>query len=115
MAMTRWRVIVTLRGLLASPADDRFLQAAIFAGRVRRPQSEWLAEPRDTDALSDIVLSLFAIDVLSHREFHEQNLCVCDVCGRISYNPKATSRAGCADHVPATDTSSGFRGRGSVD
>ena len=43
--------------------------------------------------MSDIVLSLFAVDVLAYREFHEQNLCVCDVCGRISYNPRQTSRS----------------------
>jgi hypothetical protein len=60
-----------------------------------------------------MVLSLFAVDILTHRDFHDQNLCVCDVCGRISYNPAATSRAGCGDHVPKTDTTSGFQGRGS--
>jgi hypothetical protein len=114
LAMTRWRVVVTLRGLLSTPCDDRFLQAAIFADRVRREGSAWRAQPRDTDLLSDVVLSLFAVDVLSHREFHEQNLCVCDVCGRISYNPQVTTRSGCADHVPKTDTTSGFQGRGST-
>jgi hypothetical protein len=111
LAMTRWRVILTLRGLLANPCDDRFLQAAIFAGRVQRRKSEWHAHPRDTDLLSDVVLSLFVVDVLSFRDFHEQNLCVCDVCGRISYNPRVTTRTGCADHVPRTDTTSGVQGK----
>jgi hypothetical protein len=111
LAMSRWRVILTLRGLLAKPCDDRFLQAAIFAGRVQRQKSEWRAHPRDTDLLSDVVLSLFVVDVLSYRDFHEQNLCVCDVCGRLSYNPKITSRTGCADHVPRTDTTSGVQGK----
>lgn len=109
LAMSRWRVVVTLRGLLSQPADDRFLQAAIFADRVRRDRSVWVAQPRDTDLLSDIVLSLFAVDILTQRAFHEQNLCVCDVCGRISYNPAATTRAGCADHPPKTDSISGFQ------
>jgi hypothetical protein len=108
LAMARWRVVVTLRGLLAQPCDDRFLTAAIHADRVRRERGAWLAQPRDTDMLSDVVLSLFAVDVLSHRDFHDQNLCVCDVCGRISYNPAATTRAGCGDHVPRTDHTSGW-------
>lgn len=112
LAMTRWRAVVTLRGLLAQPCDDRFLQAAIFAERVRREKGAWVAQPRDTDLLSDVVLSLFAVDILSHRDFHEQNLCVCDVCGRISYNPAVTTRSGCGDHVPKTDTTSGFQGKG---
>ncbi|MFT3768784.1 MAG: hypothetical protein QM820_25335 [Minicystis sp.] len=113
LAMSRWRVVVTLRGLIAQPCDDRFLQAAIFAERVRRDRSRWIAEPRDNDLLSDIVLSLFAVDILTHRDFHDQNLCVCDVCGRISYNPAATTRSGCGDHVPKTETTSGFQGKGS--
>lgn len=112
LAMTRWRAIVTLRGLIAQPCDDRFLQAAIFGERVRRDKGTWVAQPRDTDLLSDVVLSLFSVDILSHRDFHEQNLCVCDVCGRISYNPAATTRSGCADHVPKTETTSGFQGKG---
>ena len=111
LAMTRWRVIVTVRGLLATPGDDRFLQAAIYADRVRREKAAWNAQPRDTDLLSDVVLSLFAADVLGQREFYEQNLCVCDVCGRISFNPAVTSRAGCGDHVPKSETTSGWQGK----
>ena len=109
--MARWRVILTLRGLLAKPCDDRFLQAAIFARRVERVDGAWRAQSRDADLLSDMVLSLFAADVLSYRDFYEQSLCLCDVCGRVSFNPAATTRAGCADHVPKTDTTSGFQGK----
>jgi hypothetical protein len=115
LAMTRLRVVFTLRGLLANPADDRFLSAAIFSGRVRRPKDRWMAQPGDEPFLSDIVLSLFAVDILSHRDFHEQNLCICDVCGRVSFNPSATTRAGCADHVPKSDTASGFQNAGAAD
>jgi hypothetical protein len=104
LSMSRWRVILTLRGLLTKPCDDRFLQAAIFAGRVARTGGAWRAGPRDTDSLSDVVLSLFAVDVLGHRDFYEQSLCVCDVCGRVSFSPEATTRGGCGDHVPETDT-----------
>jgi hypothetical protein len=113
LAMTRWQVILTLRGLLVTPADDRFLHAAIFSNRVRRDGGAWRLEAGDGHALSDVVLSLFAVDVLTHREFHEQNLCVCDVCGRVSYNPRATTRAGCTDHIPGSDATSGVQGRGS--
>jgi hypothetical protein len=109
LAMARWRVIVTIRGLLAQPCDDRFLHAAIFARRVERVRGAWQAGPGDADLLSDVVLSLFVADVLGHRGFYEQNLCVCDVCGRISWNPGATTRAGCGDHVPKTDTTSGVQ------
>jgi hypothetical protein len=109
LTTTRRRVALSLRGLVAQPSDDRFLQAAIFAGRVRRERrgrvSVWAAFAQDTDHLSDIVLSLFVVDVLAYREFYEQNLCICDVCGRVSFNP-STPRAGCADHVPARDAAS---------
>ena len=113
LAMARWKAVVTLRGLISG--DDRFLKGAIFAGRVRRDAnaSAWLARPAETDALSDIILSLFVADVLAYREFHDNNLCVCDVCGRISYNPRATGRAGCADHLPGGATTSGVRDRDS--
>jgi hypothetical protein len=111
---SRRRVTFTLRGLLARPSDDRFLQAAIFSGRVQRERrgkvSVWASCAHETDYLSDIVLSLFAVDVLTYREFYEENLCVCDVCGRLSFNPTSTTRAGCNDHIPATDSASGVRG-----
>jgi len=113
LAMTRWRVVVTVRGLLAAPCDDRFLQAAIYGDRVRRERSAWVAQPRDADLLSDVVLSLFAADILCQREFYEQNLCVCDVCGRVSFNPSAGTRAGCSDHSPKSETTSDFQDRGS--
>jgi hypothetical protein len=103
--MARWQVILAMRGLLSAPADDRFLNAAIFAGRVVRDQGNWRVEVRDGDVLSDIVLALFVADVLGNREFHEEKLCVCDVCGRLSYSPTLTTRAGCPDHVPGRDVS----------
>ena len=115
LAMARCKVVQTLRGLFTG--DDRFLKGAIFAGRVRRDAkaSEWLARPRETDLLSDVVLSLFAVDVLAYREFHDTTLCVCDVCGRVSYNPRATSRDGCSDHIPGTETTSGVRDRSTAE
>ena len=107
--MACYRVVVTLRGLLASPSDDRFLQAALFAGRIKRDKGEWQARPAETERLSDIVLSLFVVDILSHRDFHEKNLCVCDVCGRLSFDRAQFSRFGCIDHSPKSEATSGFQ------
>jgi hypothetical protein len=107
LAMARWQVVMTLRGMLEKPCDDRFLQAAIYAGRVVRRDGRWRYETDDAHALSDVVLGLFAVDVLTHRELYDQDLCVCELCGRVSFNPAATTRIGCPDHVPGTDASSG--------
>ena len=114
LTMARWKAVMTLRGLLSG--DDGFLKGAIFKGRVRRDAkaSSWLSRPRETDLLSDIVLSLFVADILAYREFHEDNLCVCDVCGRISYNPRVTSRGGCAEHLHG-EVTSGVYDRGAAD
>jgi hypothetical protein len=111
LARTRERVAAALRGLLASPVDDRFLQAAIFSGRVRRESSVWIAAPAETHLLADIVLGLFAADVLSHREFYEEHLCVCAACGAVSFDPATTSRAGCGEHLPHGEDPSGVRSR----
>jgi hypothetical protein len=71
------RVIVTVRGLRAARRDERFLVAAIFAGRVRRVRveagSRWMASPSVFDSLSDILLALLAVDVLARRELYEQH------------------------------------------
>jgi hypothetical protein len=109
LAMARWTVVLTMRGMLSTPADDRFLHAAIFARRVRRHDGAWRVATQDDHPLSDIVLALFAADVLAHREFHEQNLCVCDVCGRISFSPTLTTRVGCVEHLPLAAPGSGPR------
>jgi hypothetical protein len=90
LVRARARVIGHLRGLLRTPADDRFLTAAIFAGRVRRSLVEhnmtWQPRPRGHDAFSDIITSLFASDILSRREFYVQNLCICKLCGRVRFD-----------------------------
>lgn len=100
LAMARSRTVVALRGLLANPLDDRFLQAAIFAHRVVREDGTWAARLRDKDVLSDVVLALFAVSILSCREFHEENICICDVCGRVSFTPQLSWRNGCPRHQP---------------
>jgi len=98
----RGRVVAALRGLLAQPVDDRFLAAAIFAGRVRRRRvintSQWVAHPEPTAPLSAIVLSLMTVDILTHREEYDHQLCVCDVCGRVSFQDRPVSRRNCSEH-----------------
>jgi hypothetical protein len=112
LSAARGRVVETLRNFIASPPDDRFLNAAIFANRVTRAARDgvvvWASRPRMSDRLSEIVLSLFAADVLQHREFHEASLCVCAVCGRVSFAPALLSRTGCREHIRRSATNSGF-------
>ncbi|MDC3955892.1 hypothetical protein [Polyangium jinanense] len=99
LVRTRARVVGYLRGLLQSPVDDRFLSAAIFAGRVRRvvvgDSMQWVPRPRSHDILSDIVMSLFVSDILGQREFYAQNLCICDTCGRVRFDPEPPQRDKC--------------------
>jgi hypothetical protein len=104
VAGARLRTITALRGLNASPTDDRFLSAAIFAGRVQRlrgrSESYWVPQPEPTAPLSGIVLSLFAVDVLSHRDEYEKRLSVCDICDRITFQDGALRRTSCPAHLP---------------
>ncbi|WP_437739487.1 hypothetical protein WME73_28100 [Sorangium sp. So ce302] len=98
----RGRVITALRGLIAPVADDRFLNAAIYGGRVRRAavggRPVWVASPREIDFLGDIVLSLLAADILLDREFYRAHLCICEVCGRVSFKETADARGVCSEH-----------------
>lgn len=99
----RGRVLGALRGLLSSTADDRFLSAAIFAGRARRTRSEgvnhWVAQPEPGAPLSAIVLSLFAVDVLSYREVYDRCLSVCDVCEQVTFQQNDLHRRRCPEHA----------------
>lgn len=99
----RERVVRALLAFVGPERDDRFVTAAVAAGRVRRPSAEarWAASPAPADILSDMVLSLFAADLLNHRDFHEQELCVCSVCYAISFDPHSTGRRGCLEHPAA--------------
>lgn|GEM_PF-5002441 len=100
LVRARARVVGHLRGLLRSPAEDRFMTAAIFASRVRRApdgdKMHWIPSPRNSDAFSDIIASLFVSDILGRREFYIQNLCVCKLCGRVRFDAAvATERDRC--------------------
>lgn len=108
----RVRVVAALRGLVAPIADDRFLNAAIYGGRVRRAavggRPVWLASPRELDFLGDVVLSLLAADILLDREFYRAHLCICEVCGRVSFKEAPDGRGLCSEHRA---NSSGFTPR----
>lgn len=95
----RERVSKNLRGLVSQPADDRFLTAAIFAGRVQRAHGEhgsvWRPSLRGKERLSDIVLALFAADILGHREDYETKLGMCEECGRMCFGPEDMLRTQC--------------------
>jgi len=99
---SRTRVVDALRGLIASPSDDRFLRASIFLGRVRREEGRWVARPEPTAPLSGIVLSLFAVAILSDRAFYDRQMCVCDACGRVSFDAQPTTRRACPNHPTKT-------------
>ncbi len=90
LVRARARVIVHLQGLLRVPTDDRFVSTAIFSRRVRRTPIEgsmsWLPHPRLEDCLSEVITTLFVSDILGRREFYEQNLCICQRCGRIRFD-----------------------------
>jgi hypothetical protein len=100
LSTARLRVVDALRGLISTPSDDRFLRAAIFLGRVRREEGHWVAKPEPTAPLSGIVLSMFAVSVLSERAFYDRQLCVCDTCGRVSFDGTPGMRRGCSMHGP---------------
>lgn len=101
----RARVLSALRGLSAFASEDRFLSAAIFSGRVRRMRvggaSQWVIRPEPNATLSDIVLAVFAADVLSNREIYDSGLCVCEVCSSVTFQEGAQERRRCPKHLPS--------------
>jgi len=100
LVAARSRVLTALRDLTASPSDDRCLMGSIFAGRVSRERVQgsagWVAHPEPTAPLSGIVLSLFAVDALSHRELYSDLASVCDTCHRLTFHEGG--RRGCPEH-----------------
>lgn len=103
LSIARAEIVTTLRGLLATPVDDRFLAGVIYAGRVRRRRlpggTEWTPNPEPTAPLSAVVLSLLAADILVNRDFYEQKLTICDLCSRVVFEEgAAVRRRRCSDH-----------------
>jgi hypothetical protein len=43
-------------------------------------------------------LALFAADALANPNQYETDLCVCEVCGAVSFASHSSSRRGCAIH-----------------
>ncbi|WP_437586469.1 hypothetical protein [Sorangium sp. So ce1000] len=112
----RLRVLASLRAFMPPATNDRFLAAAIDGGRVRCAggPGPWEPCPHEEDLLSDIVLSLFAADILNFREFHDAYLCVCKTCFRIDFDPSQSGRTGCPEHQPTATVSVMRRGRPSL-
>jgi hypothetical protein len=98
----RTQVVITLRGFIAAECDDRFLSAAIFRDRVQRDSrgmmAAWVPRPRGDDPLSEIVLSLFAADILGNRETYDRALGVCRACGRVAFDATGVDRPHCPVH-----------------
>jgi hypothetical protein len=120
LASAREVVVTTLRGLLETPADDRFLAAVIYAGRVRRRRltwgTEWTPNPEPTAPLSAVVLSLLAADILAHRDFYEEQLAICEICARVDFEEGAEGRRRrCAEHAHPTSGTFPIRSRDSVE
>lgn len=97
------RVVASLRGMLATPPDDRFVNAALYTGRVQRGRarsgpSEWLPTLDEGGSLSQWVLALFAADALLDRPAYELTLGVCDACGLVGFAWKSRSRTRCEAH-----------------
>lgn len=84
------RVLVALRGMLRVPQDDRFVNAALYTGRVERsPQRDGSAtwEPRlaEGQLFSDWILALFAADALADRDGYDRHLQICPECSLVSF------------------------------
>lgn len=109
LGAARKLVLAALRGLVASPSDDRFLMAALFTGRVQRTRANgvtrWVVRPEPTATLSSVILGLFTADILPHREMYDRSLCICDACDRVTFEADAARTMACPDHRPS---SSGF-------
>jgi hypothetical protein len=100
VSTARGRVIAALQGFIGFPSQDRFLREAIFRGRVARERGRWVPRLDVTTSLSDVVLSFFAVAILSDRGVYERELCVCHTCGRVSFDAASPTRATCPTHTP---------------
>ncbi|KYF81587.1 hypothetical protein BE11_24245 [Sorangium cellulosum] len=99
-ARARERVALALLDFVAPNPDGGFLRAALYSARVRWTvvggRSGWLPAPRESDLLSDIVLSLFAAEILSDADLYRSHMTVCTGCGRVAFTQEARPRsAGC--------------------
>jgi hypothetical protein len=84
------RVLAALRGLLRSPQDDRFLNAALYRSQaLRLPDgsggSRWDARVTEAQPLGEWVLALFAADALGDRDAYDRGLAVCSECSFVAF------------------------------
>ena len=103
VAQAHERVLIALRGMLATPPDDRFVNGALYTGRVQRGRgaagpSEWLPTLDEGGSLSQWVLALFAADALTDRPAYEVALGVCDACGLVGFAWPTRARSRCPAH-----------------
>jgi hypothetical protein len=99
VAAAHERVLATLRGLLATPPDDRFLNAALYTGRVQRGRGGvWSPSLDEGGNLSQWVLALFAADALHDRAPYDTVLGVCDACNAVGFAWRSRSRNRCPSH-----------------
>ncbi|WP_437676053.1 hypothetical protein [Sorangium sp. So ce131] len=99
-ARARERVTNVLLDFVAPDPGGRFRRAALYSARVRwcvvGDRSGWLPAPGENDFLSDIVLSLFAAEILSNAEIYQRHMTVCVGCGRVAFAQDARPlTAGC--------------------
>jgi hypothetical protein len=104
LTAVRKKVAAILCGLLNDPPDERFLTFLLTTGRVYnielKHQRVWRIRGRPDDRLRDIVMSLFAADILTNRRIYDQRLSVCNECGRISFRIEMNNRKRCSLHAP---------------
>ena len=99
VAAAHERVVAALRGLLASSPDDRFLNAALYTGRVQRGRGGvWTPSLDEGGNLSQWVLALFAADALHDRTPYDATLGVCDACNAVGFAWQSRSRTRCPSH-----------------
>ena len=108
------RVLDSLDGMLLTPPDDRFVQAAIYDGRACRTSTsdgrrQWGVMLTEKVPLSAQVLALFAADLLENRSDYETNLVICGSCERVGFWPGRISRRGCPEHPEAVVSARGRR------
>ena len=99
----RAKVIGVVAGLIRPIPDDRFVQGALYDGRVTRVRGPdghrgWDVMLTEQHALSDQVIALLAADLLCHRSEYEQDLILCSTCEKVDFWPERLSRRGCPDH-----------------
>ena len=109
----RSRVVSTLGGMLGASLDDRFVSAAIYAGRVRRARGDsgetgWEPFVTEGEPVSTWVLALFAVDALSGREDYDRHLHVCEVCGSVAFGLGGNRRR-CGEHRESTSVAPSSR------